>query len=60
MFPSLEVDVEGQLKRLKVEQGRGRAGVGGATGAQQGGRCGMVRWGRCRGRKGEEGAAGAW
>lgn len=38
MFPSLEVDVEGQLKRLKVEQrlgGTARRGAGGGAGERQ-------------------------
>lgn len=49
MFPSLEVDVEGQLKRLKVEQGRWRAGGGKGGGGG----------GRGRGRAGGW-AGGAW
>lgn len=32
MFPSLEVDVEGQLKKLKVDRGAGVVGEGGMWG----------------------------
>lgn len=61
MFPSLEVDVEGQLKRLKVEQRRGAAGRGssGDRWGELGGRVRRVAWrgtGQRRGRG--RGAAG--